>query len=67
MNTMTIAPIKNKDRHAGIDVGKSLFDIYIFERELHWQVSNDSSGIEELLMAQLATRGRRLNFDKIDG
>ena len=49
MNTMTIAHIRNKERHVGIDVGKTYLDIYIFELELHWQVKNDSAGIKQLL------------------
>ena len=49
MNTMTIVNIKSKQRHVGIDVGKAFLDIFIYELELHWQVSNDAAGIKQLL------------------
>ena len=40
--------LKNQ-RHVGIDVGKSVLDIQIYELNLHWQAGNDSSGIKSLL------------------
>lgn len=52
MNTTSIAHMKSKQRHVGIDVGKAYLDIYIYELERHWQVDNTASGIKQLL-AQL--------------
>ncbi len=49
MNTTTIARIKSKERHVGIDIGKSLLDVHIFELDLHWQEHNTSGGIKQLL------------------
>ena len=49
MNTTTVARIRNKERHVGIDVGKSFLDVYIFELDLHWQQDNSPEGIKKLL------------------
>ena len=49
MNTTTVARIRNKERHVGIDVGKSFLDVYIFELDLHWQEDNSPEGIKKLL------------------
>ena len=35
--------------NVGIDVGKSLLDAYIYERDIHIQVNNDAEGIRKLL------------------
>ena len=35
--------------NVGVDVGKSFLDVYIHEKELHFQVSNDDPGIRQLL------------------
>lgn len=49
MNTIPKANSRNKQRHAGIDVGKSTLDIYIYETELHWQAPNTPDGIRALI------------------
>ena len=49
MKTMTNAHIKNKDRHVGIDVGKDMLDIYVYEIEKHWQATNTAEGIKSLI------------------
>jgi len=51
MNTTTVARIRNKERHVGVDVGKSFLDIYIFELDCHWQEKNSPQGIKKLLAA----------------
>ncbi len=51
--------LKNQ-RHVGIDVGKSVLDIHIYELNLHWQASNDSSGIKSLL-----TKLRRYKLTRV--
>lgn len=33
----------------GVDVGKSALDIYIYEKQLHWQEENSSEGIKRIL------------------
>ena len=49
MNTTTKVRIGIQDRHVGIDVGKSMLDIFIYETELHWQVENTPEGIKLLV------------------
>lgn len=49
MNTTTVARIRNKERHVGIDVGKAFLDVYIFELDSHWQEENNAAGIKRLL------------------
>jgi transposase len=49
MKTMTKAHIKNKERHVGIDVGKDMLDIYVYEIEKHWQVANTTEGVKTLI------------------
>ena len=51
MNTTTVASLRNKERHIGIDVGKSFLDLYIFELDLHWQEENNPEGIKRLITA----------------
>lgn len=46
---MTNAHIKNTDRHVGIDVGKDMLDIYVYEIEKHWQAANTTEGIKTLI------------------
>lgn len=42
--------IKSKTSiNVGIDVGKAFLDVYIHEKELHWQEQNDDAGIKRLL------------------
>ncbi len=49
MNTTTKTRIKSKERHVGIDVGKSLLDVYIYELDVYWQAENTPKGIKELV------------------
>lgn len=35
--------------HIGIDVGKAFLDIYIHEKELHWQEANTPEGVKKLV------------------
>lgn len=49
MNSITKAHIRSKERHVGIDVGKDMLDIYVYECDKHWQVSNTSVGIKALI------------------
>jgi len=49
MNTNTIASLRNKERHVGVDVGKSFLDIFIFELDLHWQTENKPDAIKGLI------------------
>lgn len=39
----------NTERHVGIDVGKSTLDVFILERDMHWQVANDADSIKQLI------------------
>ncbi len=49
MNTTNKARIESKERHVGIDVGKSLLDVYIYELDVYWQAQNTPEGIKELV------------------
>ena len=49
MNTTTIASLRNKERHIGVDVGKSFLDVSIFELDLHWQKDNTPEDIKQLI------------------
>jgi len=49
MKTTTNARIGNTERHVGIDVGKSVLDVCIYELDKHWQVANTPTGIKGLL------------------
>ena len=49
MNTNTIASLRSKERHIGIDVGKFFLDIFIFELDMHWQEENTAAGIKRLV------------------
>jgi transposase len=40
---------KSTQRHIGIDVGKSTLDVFILERDVHWQTTNDKDGIKDLI------------------
>lgn len=48
MNT-TKARIRSKERHVGIDVGKTYLDVFIYELNTHWQAENNTAGIKQLL------------------
>ena len=39
----------SKAVNIGVDVGKDVLDVYVFERDIHFQVSNDAAGIRKLL------------------
>lgn len=49
MKTTTNARIGNTERHVGIDVGKSVLDVCIYELDKHWQAANTPVGIKGLL------------------
>lgn len=49
MNTTTNAHSKHATRHVGIDVGKDTLDVYLYELEKHWQVTNTSEGVKTLI------------------
>lgn len=49
MNTTTAAHIDRRERHVGIDVGKSMLDTCIFELDIYLQYPNTPEGIRELL------------------
>ncbi|MFQ3229447.1 IS110 family transposase [Reinekea sp.] len=39
----------NTERNVGIDVGKSTLDVFVLERDMHWQVANDADSIKQLI------------------
>jgi len=49
MNTTTAAHIDHRERNVGIDIGKSMLDICIFEPDVYLQYPNTPEGIRELL------------------
>lgn len=49
MNTTTAAHIDRNERNIGIDIGKSMLDVCIFELDIYWQYPNTPEGIRELL------------------
>lgn len=49
MNTTTSAHIDRRERHVGIDIGKSMLDACIFELDIYLQYSNTPEGIRALL------------------
>jgi transposase len=49
MNTTTAAHIDRSERNVGIDIGKSMLDVCIFEPDVYLQYPNTSEGIRELL------------------
>lgn len=49
MNTSQRSYSKSTQRHVGIDVGKSFLDIFILEKDRHWQTENTAVGIKSLL------------------
>lgn len=49
MNTTLISQKKHTQRHIGIDVGKSMLDICIYETDEYFQVENSTTGIKQLL------------------
>ena len=51
---------QSKAVNIGIDVGKQFLDVYIHERDIHLQVTNDSDGIRSLL-----TRVNRYQVERI--
>lgn len=60
MKTTSIVGINSKQRHIGIDVGKSYLDVYIYELERHWQAENNAEGIKALL-----SRLRRYKLSRV--
>lgn len=49
MNTIQVASSGSTLRNVGVDVGKDTLDIAILELNAHWQVTNDPSGIQNLV------------------
>lgn len=49
MNTTTKAHMRSTERHVGIDVGKSLLDVFVYELDIHWQAENTPAGIKPLV------------------
>lgn len=49
MNTTTAAHIDRSERNVGIDIGKSMLDVCIFELDIYLQYANTPEGIRELL------------------
>lgn len=49
MNTTSNASIQLQGNNVGIDVGKASLDIYILERDLHWQIDNSEAAIKSLV------------------
>jgi transposase len=49
MNTTTAAHIDRSERNVGIDIGKSMLDVCIFEPDVYLQYPNTPQGIRELL------------------
>jgi transposase len=48
MNTTTAAHIDRSERNVGIDIGKSMLDVCIFELDIYLQYANTPEGIREL-------------------
>jgi transposase len=48
MNTTTAAHIDLSERNVGIDIGKSMLDVCIFELDIYLQYANTPEGIREL-------------------
>lgn len=46
--------------NVGVDVGKSLLDVYIYEKSLHWQDENTTEGIKRILKRLSHYRVERL-------
>ncbi len=56
MNTIASTYSNSHDRNVGIDVGKTNLDIFIFELDQHWQVSNTQEDIRGLLVSSPGQR-----------
>ena len=39
----------SKAVNIGVDVGKDVLDVFIYERDIHFQASNDAEGIRKIL------------------
>lgn len=46
---MATKATSNSGVNVGVDIGKFKLDFYILERDLHWQVDNNSEGIKTSL------------------
>jgi transposase len=49
MNTTSAAHINRSERNVGIDIGKSMLDMCIFEVDIYTQYPNTSEGVRQLL------------------
>ena len=45
---ITNSSANSGNKNVGIDVGKSFLDIYIYEKDLHWQIENKPAQISKL-------------------
>jgi len=46
MNTIASRCKVKSQRHIGIDVGKTILHIYVYELALHWRTTNDQESIK---------------------
>lgn len=60
MKTTTNANTSVTERNVGVDVGKSILDIFILELDLHWQCDNSEEAVKTL-----ATRLARYKLSRI--
>lgn len=49
MNTTTKASIESGERHVGIDVGKDMLDVHVYEVGAEWRCKNNPEGIRTLV------------------
>lgn len=60
MNTTNQKHMKGNDRNIGIDVGKEMLDIFVYELDQHWQETNTEEGIR-----RLTNRLKRFNLTRV--
>lgn len=49
MISTTKANRRSKERNVGVDVGKDMLDVHIYESDKHWQVDNSIEGVKALI------------------
>ena len=59
---MTIAKQRKSVINVGVDVGKSKLDVCIYEKSIHFQESNDASGISRILKRLACYQVERLGI-----
>lgn len=67
MNSIAKANSRSKERNVGIDVEKSLLDVFILEVDRYFQVSNSNEGIRELLKTLVRFNLTRVVVEATDG